>query len=170
MSSARADSHTVSRAAATDVNAILEVLRANRHDTSLFQQSPRAVQAHIHEFLVVRSAGGSVIGCAQVREYRPGFVEILGVSVIPQAKGRGAGTILMERALDVARERNPEVLWLSTEKPGYFRRFGFAPFSKWSLPAAILAAKLASVFRQSPGRWLPAVLGRPVFMRPRGDR
>lgn len=156
-------------ASADDIDEIARTIAANAHDSSLFQQKRDVVKKRVSDFIVARG-GGEMLGCAQVREYRPGFVEILAVSIVPAAQGRGIGRALMERAIERAREMDPGLIWLSTEKPDYFSRFGFQPFSKWKLPVSILATKLASVFRQPFGRWAPAIFGRPTFMRlaPRG--
>jgi hypothetical protein len=65
----------------------------------------------------------------------------------------------------VAVPRASRILWLSTEKPGYFERFGFERFSKWALPLPILLSKLGLVFQQGPSRWWPLLTGAPIFMR-----
>lgn len=150
-----------------DLEAIANAMRANRDETSLAQQSNRYLAAHLADFLVARDPGGRVVGAAQVREHRPGYVEILSVSIHPSVQGRGVGGALMVRALEVARSRRPLILWLSTEKPDYFGRFGFTRFSKWDLPLRILAGKVFVVLRQRPSRWWSQLSGGPVFMRAR---
>lgn len=160
---------TVEPARPDDVDGILDAMRMNREERSLAQQPPAYVRAHLAGFLVARDPDGRVLGAAQVREHRPGYVEILSVSIHPDAQGRGAGGALMVRALEVARSRRPRVLWLSTEKPDYFARFGFTRFSKWELPLSILATKALVVLRQRPDRWWSQLTGAPVFMRASPD-
>lgn len=121
------------------------------------------------EFLVVEDDAGELLGCAQVHVHRPDNVEILAVSVLPRAQDQGVGRMLMRKALEVAMERKPSFLWLATGKPDYFATFGFRPITKWHLPLPILIYKLRLVFHQRPVRWVPAILGRPVFMRFSGE-
>lgn len=148
-----------------DCVGIHEALCSNREDTSLAQQPLTLVERNLGEFLVVRGAEGQVIGCTQVKQHRPGYVEILAVSIRPEAQGQGVGGLLMRRAVEVALESNPKLLWLSTEKPDYFGRYGFERSSMWTVPLPILIGKLRVVFRQRISRWIPAIFIRTVFMR-----
>jgi len=157
--------HEVCRAELRDVPGIVAAMRANADERSLAQQSEAYLCGYIAGFLVVRDGRGGVLGSAQVREYLPGYVEILAVSIHPRAQGLGVGGALMRAAVDAALVLQPRVLWLSTEKPAYFEKFGFSRFSQWELPLRILVRKALVVFRQRPGRWWPQLTGAPVFMK-----
>lgn len=155
----------VSAATIDDVSAIVEILRANRDDPSLFQQPRWEVERHLAEFLVARKDdGGAPVGCIQVHRHPSGQVEILAVAVHPDAQGTGVGGALVRRAVARARQLTHETVFLGTLKPSYFGRFGFEVFERSQLPLLLLARKLPKVFRQPAPRWLPALFGRPVFM------
>ena len=154
---------TITPAHWEDLPAIVEVLRANRADPSLFQQPPAQIDRFLREFLVAR--GDGVVGCIQVHRHPGGSVEILAVAVRPEAQGRGVGKALMDAALQRAETLEPERVWLGTAKPAYFARHGFQPMSRWTLPLRVLAGKLVRIAQQTPDRWLPALFGRHVLMQ-----
>ena len=149
-------------AAPDDVTAIRAILVANAAETSLFQQSERRIRKTLGDFILAVD-GDRVLGCAAVQWHRPTNAEILAVAVAPEAHGRGIGGALMREC--IARAQATRCLWLATQKPDYFARFGFAPMSKWRLPFGVLVAKLLRLVEQPPRRWLPALFGRHTFMR-----
>jgi predicted N-acetyltransferase YhbS len=90
---------------------------------------------------------------------------VLSVAVLPGAQGKRIGARLVDECMRRAEAVGVTGLWLATLKPGYFARFGYEPMSRWALPASVLCAKLGQVFRQTPDRWLGALVGQQTFMR-----
>jgi N-acetylglutamate synthase-like GNAT family acetyltransferase len=72
---------------------------------------------------VVADAGGTLVGCAQVRVHAHGTHELASVAVTPDRQGSGMGGRLVESILS----QEPGVVYLMTrrETAGYFERFGF---------------------------------------------
>jgi amino-acid N-acetyltransferase len=160
----------VSAAAVEQVDAIHRILRANRGDRSLFQQPVWWLRRHVDEFVTAIDDQLGIIGCAQLHWHRPDNAEILAVAVVPALHRSGVGARLIQHCIELAREREPRVLWLATAKPGYFDRFGFRRVSRWRLPVAVLLYKLWLIFHQPVARWLPALFGRHTFMQWTSDR
>ena len=82
-------------------------------------------------------------------------------------RGLGIGGRLVEECTRRAREAGLAELWLATTKPDYFARFGYHPGSRARFllaGAEIVLVKLAQLYEQPLGRWLPALLGRHTFM------
>ncbi|MFF3223065.1 GNAT family N-acetyltransferase [Nocardia suismassiliense] len=154
----------VRRARQADVEAIRRVLAANAADASLFQQSSGRIRRNLDDFVVALEAGRQV-GCAALRHHSRTNAEILAVAVDPDAHGRGVGAMLVRACMTEAESAGATFVWLATEKPDYFARFGFRPMSKWQLPLRIVLHKVRLVFEQPARRWLPALLGRHTFMR-----
>lgn len=146
-----------------DLEAIVDTMRSNRHDPSLFQQHRPQLARRLSEFLV-GEAGGDLLGSLQVHRHLGGSVEILAVSVDPRWQGQGVGTTLLRAAIEEASAITDGRVWLGTAKPDYFARLGFVPMSRWCLPLAVLLGKVPQVLRQPIRRWLPSVFGRHVFM------
>jgi amino-acid N-acetyltransferase len=155
---------TIRDAADTDVDRIHATLSANAGDTSLFQQSARRVRRDLGDF-VVAVDGERILGCAALHWHRGSNAEILAVAVAPDAHGRGVGGELMRACIDRALSRGATFLWLATQKPGYFGKFGFVTMSKWRLPWIAIGRKLRLILEQPARRWLPALFGRHTFMR-----
>ena len=153
-----------------DVQRIIEVLRSNLSDVSLFQQPLREVRRSLPEFVLAEDLTGSLVGCAQIHWFPRNIVEILAVAVHPSSQGQGIGKALMIRCIDSLLSQNTRLLWLATAKPGYFSRFGFEPMSRWELPREVLRHKFFLVFQQPVLRWLPALVGRHTFMKLNTDK
>ncbi|MEV0246801.1 GNAT family N-acetyltransferase [Nocardia sp. NPDC050712] len=154
----------VRRATEADVEAIQRVLAANAADTSLFQQSSGRIRRNLDDFVVAVEAGQQV-GCAALQRHTRTNAEILAVAVDPYAHGRGVGAMLVRACMTEAGIAGATFVWLATEKPDYFARFGFRRMSKWRLPLRVVLHKLWLVFEQPASRWLPALYGRHTFMR-----
>lgn len=153
-----------------DAERIVGLLRSNHSETSLFQQSLRQVRLNLSEFVLAEDADGFLAGCVQMHWYPGRIAEILAVAVHPRSQGQGTGNALMRRCVDSLLSQSAHLLWLATEKQGYFGRFGFEPMSKWELPREVLRHKLLLVFQQPFYRWLPALLGRHTFMKLNTDK
>ena len=148
-----------------DVPLIVELLRANASEPSLFQQPPAQVCRTLADFLIAVDDDGAAIGCAALHRHSPDSAEILAVAVAPSLQARGTGAALMRACLARAAEGGVQLLWLATAKPAYFARFGFHAFSRWRLGPRVLLYKLLLVLQQPIARWLPALFGRHTFMR-----
>jgi len=145
--------------------AISDVLALNRQDPGLYQKSEKAIRKVIQDFLVARTEGGKIVGCAGLHRESSELAETYAVAVVPQCQRSGVGRQLMEACCQLAVSNGIRYLWLATMKPEYFSRYGFQEISKWELPASTLLRKFAQTFEQPIGRWIPAFSGRHTFMR-----
>lgn len=155
----------VERATASDVEEIDRVLRRNADVRTLILQPRSKIARKIHEFLVVRGPGGTVLGCAQLRWRRPGIAEITSVAVLPSQQGEGLGQALVRSCVERAMRRSPRLVWLATESPEWFERIGFERMHMRSVPFRVLVKRFPSVFRQHPGRWFGTLFGPHHIMR-----
>lgn len=152
----------IRRAVSSDAEGIRDVLKANRGDSSLFQQPKRRIRRQINDFVVVVGPDGAIIACAATHWHRADNVEILAFAVSPPHQGRGIGGQVM--AFCVEQTGIGGVVWLSTKKPGYFGRFGFRAVSRWTMPLGVLLTKVRLIFEQPLSRWIPSLYGTQ-FMR-----
>jgi N-acetylglutamate synthase-like GNAT family acetyltransferase len=150
-------------ASVDDAPRIVELLRANCDDPSMFVRSQSDVRAHVRDFLIAEDDHHRTVGCAAFHEHSAWLAELLSVAVEPSLHGLGVGSALVEESLEQAAQRGG-LVFLATAKPEYFSRFGFTPISKWVLPAGVLVDKFAKVLAQPIRRWIPSLLGRHTFM------
>jgi amino-acid N-acetyltransferase len=94
------------------------------------------VDSHLDTMLVARE-GQHLVGSAGLECY--GTIALLrSVAVAPHLRGRRLGERLVLAALDLARERGIEYIYLLTETAQqFFPRFGFMPIPRDEVPAAL---------------------------------
>ena len=101
---------------------------------------PTAGVAACVDSLLVARAGQHVIGSAALECYNEAAL-LRSVAVYPTLRGAGVGHQLMEAALATAQQRGVRELYLLTTTAGdFFPRFGFQPFDRAAVPAAVKAS------------------------------
>src|SRR3954463_2807717 len=101
---------------------------------------PRAgVADHFSRFLVAE-ADGRLVGVVGLELYADSAL-LRSAAVEESWRGSGVGRVLVERALDLARRRGAEdVYLLTTTAEHYFPKFGFACVSRDSVVGAVRAS------------------------------
>jgi amino-acid N-acetyltransferase len=120
-------------AEAGDLPAVLTLLG----DTKLPTQGvePRALR----DFIVAEREG-KLVGVVGLEIYRDSAL-LRSAAVDPSWRGTGVGRALVERALDLSRERGiHDVFLLTTTAEHYFPRFGFCCVNRDSVPEAVQAS------------------------------
>jgi amino-acid N-acetyltransferase len=122
-------SFSIEPATAADLPAILDLLESHR--------LPEAeVGQHIGTALVARE-GGRVAGCAVIELYA-GAGLLRSVAVAQSLRGLGLGIRLTEAAIQLARSRGIQALYLLTETAAdFFPRFGFRPIPRDEVAPAV---------------------------------
>jgi amino-acid N-acetyltransferase len=89
---------------------------------------------------VVAKDGVTVVGSAAIEVY--GRVGLLrSVAVVESRRGHALGQQLTAAAIDLARTRGLQALYLLTETAaGFFPRFGFVPIARADVPDAVKAS------------------------------
>ena len=106
---------------------------------SLLERSelPTAGVADSFSHFLVAEADGKLVGVAGLELY-DGSALLRSVAVENRWRGTGVGRVLVERALDLARERGIEdVYLLTTTAEHYFPKFGFTCVSRDSVAEGI---------------------------------
>jgi amino-acid N-acetyltransferase len=105
-----------------------------RHDLPLDD-----VNSHVQTMVVARLRG-SVVGVAALEIYAGGAL-LRSVAVEPSAQGKGIGHRLTEAALDLARERAVDTVFLlTTTAEKFFPRFGFEVVARADVPLSVQAS------------------------------
>jgi N-acetylglutamate synthase-like GNAT family acetyltransferase len=136
----------ISGASPSDLDEILSLL-------ATVNLPPEGVKERLASFLVMRDAGGRLVGCAGLE--RHGDVGLLrSVAVAPGLQKSGAGSRLTGSAIEYAKANGvKEIVLLTTTARDFFaRRFGFteagrgdyesrlAQSPEWNLPRCSSAA------------------------------
>lgn len=122
-------SFSIEPAQAADLPGILDLLASHR--------LPQAeVERHIDNAIVARE-GGRIAGCAVVETYESAGL-LRSVAVAQSQRGLGLGIRLTEAAIELARARGIEALYLLTETAAeFFPRFGFRPIPRDEVAPAV---------------------------------
>lgn len=107
----------ITPATSADLPDILALLRRNK-------LPPDGLAEHVATTLVA-TENGRLVGCAAVELYRPSAL-LRSVAVDAACRGRGLGKRLTAAALELARARGIETVYLlTTTAAGFFPTFGF---------------------------------------------
>ncbi|SMO88487.1 GNAT family N-acetyltransferase [Halorubrum cibi] len=64
-------------------------------------------------------------------------IELTGIGVLPEWRGRGVGAHVVERLVDTAAAEGFETVYVLTDQPEYLTQFGFEEVDTDDLPAAL---------------------------------
>lgn len=92
----------------------------------------------VQEFWVAERAG-VVIGCGALHVLWADLGEVRTVAVDPSAKGHGAGHLIVDKLVDVARELSLRKLFVLTFEVDFFARHGFAEIDGTPVTAEVYA-------------------------------
>ena len=97
------------------------------------------VDEHVLTMVVARD-GSHIVGAAAVELYADGAL-LRSVAVDPSVQGQRVGHHLTEAALNLARTRGADTVFLlTTTAEKFFPRFGFEPISREDVPASVQAS------------------------------
>jgi amino-acid N-acetyltransferase len=109
----------------TDIQAVVDLNNRFAPQGLTLQRSPDFAYAHLHDYRVVRSADGGIVGCVALDEYSPSVVELISLAVSPDAQGLGHGKLLITAAESLARTRGYKELFAVSYSDDLFLSCGF---------------------------------------------
>ena len=94
--------------------------------------------------IAVDQASGDRAGFGRLRLHRGGDeesgesrIELTGIGVLPEWRGRGVGAHVVERLVDTAAADGFETVYVLTDQPDYLTQFGFTEVDTDDLPDAL---------------------------------
>lgn len=108
-----------------DADAIRQLIDAHTGDGTLLPRSLPELCENIRDFVVVEDKG-LVVGCGALHLYGAHLAEIRSIAVLPAARGRGAGRLLVRALLREAARHRATCVCVFTRIPAFFAPFGFA--------------------------------------------
>ncbi len=138
---------TVRPARSSDVQNIFHLIDSMTGDGTLLRRSATEIEQQIESFLVADSAEGDFLGCAALHRYNAQLAEIRSIAVRPEARGLGAGGMLLQHLLADLQESGTGCACLFTRIPEFFAHYGFH-----TVPAGAVIAKVAKDCVRCPRR------------------
>ena len=105
-----------------DIHRLIESMTA---DGTLLRRSLSEISSQIGSFVIANSAEGEFLGCAALYRYGSHLAEIRSIAVREQARGLGAGGMLLKRLLDEIESSGTQCACLFTRVPEFFAHYGF---------------------------------------------
>jgi len=116
-----------------DAFGIEQMIQVHVADGTLLPRSLAEICENIRDFVVVEH-DGEILGCGALHLYGMHLAEIRSITVTAQAKGRGAGRVLVDALLLEAKRQSVTCICLFTRIPDFFGQMGFQVVDKEALP------------------------------------
>ena len=116
-----------------DATQIHDLIASYSGDGTLLPRSLPEICENIRDFVVVAQAG-RILGCGALHLYGPHLAEVRSIAVVPEAKGLGAGRMLVDALLEQANRQEVTCVCLFTRIPGFFARMGFTVAQREEIP------------------------------------
>ena len=124
----------VRSAVPSDAESIFKLIDSMTGDGTLLRRPLSEIRQHIDSFVVAETPEGEFLGCAALHRYSRQLAEIRSIAVRPEARGVGAGGLLLERLLEDLHRTGTGCACLFTRIPGFFSHYGFHSVSPGSVP------------------------------------
>lgn len=120
----------------SDVKAIHALINAYAERDQMLFRSMADIFKNLQTFSVVEDEG-EVIGCCALEVIWSDLAEIKSLAVDEHHKGMGAGSMLVNSAVEQARDMKVPKVFGLTLKPEFFEKLGFEVISKDLLPMKV---------------------------------
>lgn len=119
-----------------DAFAIEQLIQVHVGDGTLLPRTLSEICENIRDFVVVENEG-EIVGCGALHLYGMHLAEIRSITVTKNAKGKGAGRVLVDALMKEARKQSVHCVCLFTRIPEFFGHMGFQQVEKEALPDKI---------------------------------
>jgi len=119
-----------------DVKAIHALINVYAERDQMLFRSMADIYKSLQTFLVAE-AEGEVVGCCALEVIWSDLAEIKSLAIDEAHKGKGAGSMLVNAAVERTRAMKVAKVFGLTLKPGFFEKLGFKVVSKEALPMKV---------------------------------
>jgi len=116
-----------------DAIAIEQLIQIHVGDGTLLARSLAEICENIRDFVVIEHEG-EVVGCGALHLYGMHLAEVRSITIGKNAKGNGAGRLLIDALLAEAARQSVTCVCLFTRIPDFFEKMGFTVAEKEMLP------------------------------------
>lgn len=127
----------VHKAHLQDSRNIFDLVNSLSGDGTLLQRSYAEICENIRDFTVAETDEGTFLGCGALHLYGPHLAEVRSIVLKPEAKGQGAGGLLLKALVAEAEQHAVLSVCLFTRIPEFFEHFGFRVAERDAMPDKI---------------------------------
>jgi amino-acid N-acetyltransferase len=120
-----------------DARNVFDLVNSLSGDGTLLQRSYAEICENIRDFTVAETAEGEFLGCGALHLYGPHLAEVRSIVMKPEAKGQGAGGLLLKALVAEAEQHAVLSVCLFTRIPDFFEHFGFRVAERDAMPDKI---------------------------------
>ncbi len=136
---------TVHKAHLQDARDIFDLVNSLSGDGTLLRRSYAEICENIRDFTVAErladpsdpEAEPEFLGCGALHLYGPHLAEVRSIVMRPEAKGVGAGALLLQSLIAEAAQHEVLSVCLFTRIPSFFERYGFRVAERNAMPDKI---------------------------------
>ena len=123
----------VRKARLQDAEKVHALVNSLSDDGTLLPRPFAEICENIRDFVVVEDED-RITGCGALHLYGPHLAEVRSIAVWPEAKGNGAGRLLIDALMEQANRQEVTCVCLFTRIPSFFARMGFAVAVREDIP------------------------------------
>jgi amino-acid N-acetyltransferase len=127
----------VHKAHLQDARNIFDLVNSLSGDGTLLRRSYAEICENIRDFTVAETNEGEFLGCGALHLYGPHLAEVRSIVMRPEAKGQGAGGLLLKALIEEAEQHAVVSVCLFTRIPDFFEHFGFRVADREAMPDKI---------------------------------
>jgi len=131
----------VHKAHVQDARNIFDLVNSLSGDGTLLRRSYAELCENIRDFTIaereLEDGTAEFLGCGALHLYGPHLAEVRSIVVKPEAKGKGAGGMLLRALIDEAADHSIMSVCLFTRMPEFFEHFGFREADRTAMPDKI---------------------------------
>ncbi len=120
-----------------DARNIFDLVNSLSGDGTLLQRSYAEICENIRDFTVAETSEGEFLGCGALHLYGPHLAEVRSIVMKLEAKGKGAGGLLLKALVEEAEQHAVLSVCLFTRIPDFFEHFGFRVAERDAMPDKI---------------------------------
>jgi amino-acid N-acetyltransferase len=120
-----------------DARNIFDLVNSLSGDGTLLRRSYAEICENIRDFTVAENQAGEFLGCGALHLYGPHLAEVRSIVMRPEAKGLGAGGLILKALVDEAEQHAVLSVCLFTRIPDFFEHFGFRVAERDAMPDKI---------------------------------
>ena len=120
-----------------DAQAIHDLINLYAQRGDMLPRTMGEVYENLRDFYVVRGDDGAFMGCVALHIVWSDLAEIKSLAVPESAQTRGLGSLLVEAAVEEARNIGLSRCFALTYRPAFFERLGFVQADVMTLPRKV---------------------------------